>query len=309
MEFPAATALAVRRLMRAGGSDFARTRIRSAIRCAAFSETEAVIEGKMKFFSVCSIAFALVLTLSLSAKAADKQFLPFQPEAGSETSSGWQFNASPYFWAAGIDGTVGQFGHPPASLKSDFGDIFKDLDFAFMGVAEGRYDRFSVFSDVIYTKLSVSGHSPARVLTNKIGVTSETFSGLVGGGYSLLTNGRDHLDVIAGARLWYASTKVSFSGGVLDGISREDSATWLDAVAGFRGTYFLTDQFYLTGWGNVGAGQADLDWDVAGAVGYQIKDSISAVAGYRAMGIDYSSGGFDYDVVQKGPMLGLVFHF
>lgn len=51
MEFPAATTLAVRRLMRAGGSDFARTRIRSAIRCAAFSETEAVIEGKV-FFSM-----------------------------------------------------------------------------------------------------------------------------------------------------------------------------------------------------------------------------------------------------------------
>ncbi|MBV7522198.1 hypothetical protein [Ensifer sp. ENS12] len=263
----------------------------------------------MKLFSVCSIVFASGLTLSPSAKAADKQFLPFQPEADSETASGWQFNASPYFWAAGIDGTVGQFGLPPASVTSDFGDILKDLDFAFMGVAEGRYDRFSVFSDVIYTKLSAGDHSPAGVLTNKIGVTSQTFSGLVGGGYSLLTNGRSHLDVIAGGRLWYASTKVSFSGGVLDGVSREDNATWVDVVAGFRGTYFITDQFYLTGWGNVGAGQADLDWDVAGAIGYQIKDSISAVAGYRAMGVDYSSDGFDYDVVQKGPILGLVFHF
>ncbi|MBB3979823.1 hypothetical protein GGQ64_005068 [Rhizobium azooxidifex] len=253
----------------------------------------------MKLISVCSIVFASALTLSPSAKAADKQFLPFQPEAGGETSSVWQFNASPYFWAAGIDGTVGQFGLPPASLKSGFGDILKHLDFAFMGVAEGRYDSFSVSSD----------HSPAGILTNNIGVTSETFSGLVGGGYSLLTNGRNHLDVIVGARLWYASTKVSFSGGVLDGVSREDSATWIDAVAGFRGTYFFTDQFYLTGWGNVGAGQADLDWDVAGAIGYQIKDSISAVAGYRAMGVDYSSGGFDYDVVQKGPIPGLVFHF
>ncbi|MDF2811909.1 MAG: hypothetical protein K0S56_2940 [Microvirga sp.] len=76
-----------------------------------------------------------------------------------------------------------------------------------------------------------------------------------------------------------------------------------------RRTYFLPDRVYLTGWGNVGAGRAKLDWDVAAAVGYQIKDSLSAIAGYCALGVDYSHDGFVFDVVQKGPILGLAYHF
>lgn len=259
----------------------------------------------MKFFSVGAIAFASLLTFSLSAEAADMTFMPSQPHESSDASSGWHFNASPYFWAAGISGKVGQFNLPPASLDSSFGDILKDLDFSFMGVAEGRNDRFSVFSDIMYTKISEKD----SITGGYVGVTSQTFSGLFGAGYSVLMDGRNHLDVIAGARVWYVSTKLSFRGGLLDGVSGEDSATWVDAVAGVRGTYFMTDQFYLTGWANVGGGQANLDWDVAGALGYQIKNNLSAVAGYRAMGVDYSRDGFVYDVVQKGPILGLVFHF
>lgn len=264
----------------------------------------------MKSLSVSAIAVASLLTLSLSARAADAIApLPLQPNDGSEAAPGWHFSASPYLWAAGIDGTVGQFGLPSASLSSDFGDILDELDFAFMGMAEGRNDRFSVFGDIIYTKISTSDASPKGILTKSIGVTSQTFTGFFGGGYSVLANGRDRLDVIAGARVWYASTELSLQGGLLNGTNRSDSATWVNGVAGVRGTYFLSDRIYLTGWGNVGTGQAKLDWDVAAAVGYQIKDRFSAVAGYRALGVDYSHDGFVFDVVQQGPILGLVYHF
>ncbi|WP_109578810.1 hypothetical protein [Aminobacter sp. AP02] len=264
----------------------------------------------MKSLAVSSIALASLLTLSLSARAVDAMApLPLQPGNSSEATPGWHFSASPYLWAAGVDGTVGQFGLPPAKLDSDFGDILGELDFAFMGMAEGRNDRFSVFSDIIYSKISMSDASPKGVLTQSIDVTSQTFTGFFGGGYSVLANGRDRLDVIAGARVWYASTELSLQGRLLDGINRTDSATWVNAVAGVRGTYFLSERVYLTGWGNVGAGQAKLDWDVAAAVGYQIKDSLSAVAGYRALGVDYSNDGFVFDVVQQGPILGLTYHF
>lgn len=59
----------------------------------------------------------------------------------------------------------------------------------------------------------------------------------------------------------------------------------------------------------IGAGQADLDWDVAAAIGYQFSDTISAVVGYRALGVDYSKDGFVFDVVQQGPILGMVIRF
>jgi hypothetical protein len=78
---------------------------------------------------------------------------------------------------------------------------------------------------------------------------------------------------------------------------------------GLKGNYSITPEIYLTGWGLVGAGGADIDWDVAGAIGYRFNDRIAAVAGYRALGVDYRDDGFVFDVVQQGPILGLVVRF
>lgn len=46
-----------------------------------------------------------------------------------------------------------------------------------------------------------------------------------------------------------AETTISFSGGPLGGASGTDDATWVDAMAGFRGVYSITPSVYLTGWG------------------------------------------------------------
>ena len=259
--------------------------------------------------------FAIALTVLIGSQhmafAADIPFASTVSEPVSQEvkPDGWRFSASPCFWAAGIGGTAGQFGLPPAEMKSDFGSLFKELDFSFMGVIEGHYDRYSLFSDIIYTIISTGGQTPYGVLSNGVDIKSGTFSGFLGGGYSLFEEGRSRLDVVAGACVWYASTEISFDGGLLDGHSGRDSAAWVDAVAEIRGKYFLTNDVFFSGWGVVGAGQAKIDWDIAGTLGYQFRNNLSAVAGYRALGIDYSHDGFVYDAVQKGPILGLVVHF
>lgn len=265
----------------------------------------------MHHFKFLALSLTALIGGQYVAVAADIPLPSSAPESAWQRGSTdqWHFSASPYFWAAGISGTAGQFGLPPAKMKSDFGSLFKDLDFSFMGIMEGHYDRYSLFSDIIYTKISTGGQTPYGVLSSSVDVTSETFSGFFGGGYSLLEDGRSRLEVVAGARVWYASTEISFDGGLFDGHSGRDSAAWVDAVAGMRGKYFLTNELYFSGWGVVGAGQAKIDWDVAGTLGYQLRDNVSAVAGYRALGVDYSQNGFVYDVVQKGPILGVVFHF
>ena len=132
---------------------------------------------------------------------------------------------------------------------------------------------------------------------------------MLGAGYSLIDNSSGRLDVVGGARVWSVDTTISFTGGFLDGVSRNDGATWVDAVAGLRGNYSITPEVYLTGWGLVGAGGADIDWDVAAAIGYRFNDRTSAVAGYRALGVDYSNDGFLFDIVQQGPILGLAVRF
>ncbi|MBB4277982.1 hypothetical protein GGE12_005791 [Rhizobium mongolense] len=256
-----------------------------------------------------SLSGAVAVMIWGGAQAADVSPLLTQDPKPVEAPEGWTFSIAPYLWIAGISGDTSQFGLPTVHIDADFGDILSNLDFAFMAAGEARYDRFSVIGDVIYTKLSADGETPFGVLATDVEVTSESFSGLLGIGYALLDGPAGHLDIVGGAKLWSVDTTLSFNGGLLGGIERNDSATWLDGMVGLRGKYSFTPEIYLTGWGLVGGGGADIDWDVALGVGYDFNDRISAIAGYRAMGVDYSDDGFVFDVVQQGPILGLAVRF
>ena len=253
-------------------------------------------------------ALAVALLSALPTRAADI-YSAMAPELKQTEKEGWTFAVAPYFWAAGLSGDIAQFGLPEVHVDPDFGDILDDLDFAAMAIGEARYDRYSIFGDIIYTKISSGSATPRGILASSVDVSSETFAGLIGAGYSVLQNDKGNLDLVGGVRVWHVSTDISFDGGFLDGRDVSDSATWVDGLVGVRGKYSITDNFYLTGWGLVGGGGADVDWDVMGGIGYKFNDTVSAVAGYRALGVDYSDDGFIFDVVQQGPILGVVMHF
>jgi hypothetical protein len=256
-------------------------------------------------------AFIVVAASLLGSRAfAADAVSPVAPEMEQVvTESGWTFTLAPYFWAAGLSGDIAQFGLPEVHVDADFDDIWHNLDFAAMAIGEARYDRYSLFGDIIYVKLGNESATPHGVLADTASITSETFAGTFGGGYAIVESGNARLDLVAAARIWSVETKISFGGGVLGGTSHTDSATWVDGLAGLRGNVDLSPKVYLTGWGLVGAGGADLDWDVAGGIGYRFNDTFSAVAGYRALGVDYNDDGFVFNVVQQGPILGAVIKF
>ncbi|WP_027997973.1 hypothetical protein [Sinorhizobium arboris] len=255
------------------------------------------------------LAFAAGCLLGSSAMAADL-YSPLTPQMQETTTeSGWTFSFAPYFWAAGLSGDLQQFGLPAVDVDASFSDVFDHLDFALMATGEARNGPYSIFGDAMYIKLSGQGGTPRGVLADDVELATETFAGLLGAGYAIFDDGASRLDIVGGLRVWSVESELSFSGGVLDGRSRTDDATWVDGMAGFRGTYSITPEIYLTGWGLAGAGGADLDWDVAAAIGYRFSDTVSALAGYRALGVDYSKDGFVFDVVEQGPILGLSVRF
>ena len=195
-------------------------------------------------------------------------------------------------------------------MDPSFSDIFDHLDFGAMAIGEARYGPYSLFTDIMYTKISGDAGTPHGILASSVDVSSETFAGTVGAGYSLIDGPSGQLDMVAGVRVWSVDTDLSFSGGILDGVSRSDGATWVDGLVGMKGNYSITPKVYLAGWGMVGAGEADLDWDLAGAIGYRFNDSISSLLGYRALGVNYSNNdGFLFDIVEQGPILGLAVRF
>jgi len=221
----------------------------------------------------------------------------------------WSYSITPYFWAAGLSGETAQFGLPTVNMDASFSDIFDNLDFGGMVIGEARNGRFSVFGDLIYTKLSAGDDTPRGLLATSVDVDTQTFAGLFGVGYSVLEGSEGRLDVVGGLRVWSVETEISFNGGILGGRSYTDSATWVDGLAGVRGTYNFTPNFYAIGWGLVGGGGANIDWDVMAGLGYNINETVSTTLGYRALGVDYRDNGFIFDVVQQGPIVGFTIRF
>jgi len=48
---------------------------------------------------------------------------------------------------------------------------------------------------------------------------------------------------------------------------------------------------------------------VTAALGYQFESNLSAMLGYRALGVNYDRNGFVYNVIQQGPILGFAYRF
>ena len=246
--------------------------------------------------------------LSGNALAADPT-LPVAGDVAQVEVEGWTFKVAPYFWAARLSGEVGSFGLPTIDVDASFSDIFDNLDFGAMAMADAQYGRYTIFGDAMYIKVSNSSGTPLGICLDSVEVSSTTFSGLIGGGYALVDTPDARLEVVGGARLWSVDTKISLDGGFLDGASVSDGDTWVDGLAGLRGNYSFTPNVYATAWGLVGAGQADLDWDVAAVLGYRFNDKVSAVLGYRAIGVDYENDSFVFDIVEQGPIIGAVINF
>ncbi len=258
---------------------------------------------------ICALVITGATLLSTGYHSIAADLGPAIVPEHKPVDDGWRISVSPYFWGAGLAGDVGSFGLPSVHLDASFGDVWDNLDFAAMIAGEARRGPYSIFGDIIYSDLSGTTATPRGVLATEATVDSRTFAGLVGAGYTILGDERSYLDVVGGLRVWSAKTEISFNGGLLDGREVSDSATWVDAMAGVRGVYSFTPNLFLTGWGLVGAGGADVDWDVAAALGYRFNETVSATLGYRALGVDYSNDGFEFDVVEKGPILGLTVKF
>ena len=182
---------------------------------------------------------------------------------------------------------------------------------AFMGLAEARNDRFMLGVDLTYTNVSKSVKTPFGILADKIDVTNTSLmlTGLAG--YAIYHSDMARLDAVAGARLWSVNNEFDLKGGLLDGRSKSDGASWVDPLVGAKLRVDVLPDVYVAGWamiGGFGVG-SDLMWDLMGGAGYDFTEHVSAFAGYRAASVNYSNDGFVYDVVEQGPVIAAVFKF
>ncbi len=230
----------------------------------------------------------------------------------SLTQDKWQFTITPYTWMVGIDATVRQSG-----LKVDshvpFSEVLNNLEFAGQVHFEAQKGKWAFFFDPTYMKLSADATS-LRYPNQDISVNFEQWLVEFGGAYHFGVWKVDEerslsVDGLAGGRYWYFHTDVDT--GTL--VNPSGGTQWIDPIIGARMKADLSKNavFYLRGdVGGFGVG-SNFSWNLQGIFGYKLSERLTAMAGYRALYVDYQSGsgGARYQATIKGPVLGLSYGF
>jgi len=212
-----------------------------------------------------------------------------------------------YLWFTSLSGDIGVGGLPPADIDVDFKDIFEKIDWfppPIMIAGEVRYDRAAFLTDFIYLGMEGEGASPGPLpLTAEAEL--KTLIMTFAGAYRVVQSESVDLDLLAGARLWMLDTTLSLTG-PLATRQRGGSEAWVDPLVGIAGHVKLGGGFALKAEGDVGGFGvgSDLDWQVLGALQYQVDDSLTLEAGYRYLAVDYDDDGFLFDVALQGPIIG-----
>jgi len=258
-------------------------------------------------FLVGTVSLVALMSSADAADIANKA--PVQPVTAPAPISNWTFQITPYLWAAGLDGDVRLGPNAPLThVDASFGDILDHLRFAAMATVEVRYARFGVVADLIYLSLAASATGPFGFLNAQL--KDKTFIATVSGAYRAVDAGSWWLDLEAGARVWAMDVDLGFSVVPL-GVSRNYSVSksWADPIIGIRARAYLNQQFFIQGYADVGGfGVASKStWQLAGLIGYQYSPTISFIAGYRYMAVDYNRDGFLWDVSMSGPVFGATF--
>jgi hypothetical protein len=254
-------------------------------------------------------AIALAALTSWADAANIAKQAPPPPVAAPAPISNWTFQITPYLWAAGLEGDVRVGPNAPlVNVDASFGDILDHLRFAAMATVEVRYARFGVVADLMYLSLAASATGPFGFLNAQL--KDKTLIATVSGAYRAVDAGSWWLDLEAGARVWAMDIDLGF-GIVPLGVSRTYSLSksWADPIIGIRARAYLNQQFFIQGYADVGGFgvSSKSTWQLAGLAGYQHSPTVSFVAGYRYMAVDYNRSGFIWDVSMSGPVFGATF--
>jgi hypothetical protein len=255
-------------------------------------------------------------------------------------SPAWSFTFVPYGWLTSLDGTQTVRGRS-VKVDASFIDIVEKSDtlVALMGTFVARKGPFSVYSDVVWSKVGVEGNN-VRTRTPAPGISGTVGRSLgldiemaiveVGASYEVARAGPLSVDLLGGVRYWYQEADVSLDiVGTVDigdlertgalGIARSGSVDWVDPVFGARLRYTVAPghELFLRGdVGGFGLG-SDFSWQAIGGYGFDFGAwqgiTFSGIVGYRALYVDYAQGfgrtRYEFDMLQHGPVLGVSMRF
>ncbi len=230
--------------------------------------------------------------------------------------SSWDWQAEVYFWGADLGGktTSGD------DIDMPIDDILDDLKLGFMGAVFAEKGDWLLFADAFYLDLGDSDDVTASIGPIEVDVRGsfdlKGFQSTFGAGYKIMKTAATTLHATGGVRfLWLDGTvKVdateSIIGNPIAGqrITEKEAGNNWDAVIGLRGVTALNEKWYLSYYGDIGAGDSDFTWQASLAANYRMKNA-DLVVGYRYMDFDLDNFGPIDDLNLGGPFVGVKFSF
>ncbi len=269
-----------------------------------------------KILAAIFIFAAPVQGIAETAEDSDTIQLPT-----SSNGDAWQFEVTPYLFAAGLNGQVGVRG-VTADVDMSFNDIWDNLDTAFMGTFTAQKGRWIYSFDGVYFKINDEG---SRSVTGPFGnvtvdgalqltTSVNMYQGSVG--YRIFDD-TTLVDLVGAVRYTQVKTDMNVAlsttppisfppGGTLSAGGSED---WVDGVLGVLVFHPVSDTVDLLGYADIGGGGSDLSYQLIAGVNWEFVKNFTAKAGYRIMDWDYKNAGTVWDMQANGMYLGVGFTF
>ena len=262
-----------------------------------------------------SLTFVIAIMLTLMVGVFHAQ--PVMAES-SDNKDSWQYEVTPYLFAAGMNGTLGVRG-VESDLDMSFSDIWDRLDKAFMLLFTAQKGDWVFGFDGMYIDLedeqTSSWQGPlgnTNTAQLNADVTQQVYA--LTAGHRILDN-KTRLDVLGLARYTSldAAMKLALTTGadlLPDGsrsVDRKES--WWDIAVGVRFVAPFAKKWDFVGYADIGAGGSDLTYQLLAGVNWQFTKMFSAKLGYRLFYQDYSKDDFKWDMTTSGAYLGLGIRF
>ena len=265
------------------------------------------------------LAGRIVVSAFLGAALAMPGFAIAQ--SPTESGTGWQYEITPYLWAAGMKGSTETARLPKTTVDMGFSDVLDVLDFGAMGTFEARKDRWGFLVDLQYIKVSdaaiASRTGPAGATLTASATAKLRQTMLAGAAFYRVAEGPAPVDVIGGLRAIDLNVDATIdaslygsAAGVATSVFRSDGKSWTDPYIGVRVQYPIADRWTLVGYLDIGGtGSNSTSYQAVIGANYQYSKTVSGKFGYRYLKMDYDKSGFVYDMKTSGLYAGLGFRF
>ena len=257
-------------------------------------------------------SIVLAGTESYDYKAAP----PPPPEPWCVTPPDTEFRIGIPGWITGLQGDFGVRG-VVTDQDVKFTDILDRLDMIAVGSLYARYQRWEIFADGQYLKISDTAKLPGLLFdTAHVSLKSAFAEAFVG--YRLINCQRASLSLFAGGRYNYMSGDLRIAKdddprfpilreklGIPTNLRVSGSTDWVDPVIGASGKVHVLKPVSLWAEGDIGGfgAASDFTWQVSGGLEFQVTRWLWSDVGWRYLKYDYTSGGFTNKTELNGPYM------